>query len=75
LGPAPVSNNANNNTPAPHLPTTILIPNIPNNGNIKKVLFDGNEASLYLWTTQILVYAETYTCEQAPQETITVPPY
>jgi hypothetical protein len=42
--------------------------------NVKKVPFDGTEASFYLWTTQILGFAETYNCAQAHMGTITVPP-
>jgi hypothetical protein len=42
--------------------------------NVKKVPFDGTEASFYLWTTQVLGFAETYNCAQALLGTITVPP-
>jgi hypothetical protein len=42
--------------------------------NVKKLPFDGTEASFYLWTTQILGFAETYNCAQALLGTITVPP-
>jgi len=42
--------------------------------NVKKDPFDGTEASFYLWTTQILGFAETYNCAQALLGTITVPP-
>jgi hypothetical protein len=42
--------------------------------NVKKVPFDGTEASFYLWTTQILGFAETYNCEQAFLRRIKGPP-
>jgi hypothetical protein len=41
--------------------------------NVKKVPFDGTEASFYLYTTQILGFAETYNCAQALLGTINVP--
>jgi hypothetical protein len=42
--------------------------------NVKKVPFDGTEASFYLWTTHVLGFADTYNCAQALLGTITVPP-
>jgi hypothetical protein len=42
--------------------------------NVKKVPFDSTEASFYLWTTQVMGFAETYNCAQALLGTITVPP-
>jgi hypothetical protein len=42
--------------------------------NVKKVPFDGTEASFFFWTTQIVGFAETYNCEQALMGSITVPP-
>jgi hypothetical protein len=42
--------------------------------NVKKVPFDGTEASFCLWTTQLLGFAEAYNCDQALLGTITVPP-
>jgi hypothetical protein len=68
---ANANTHANNNAPAP--------PNNMNTDynetvNVKYDPFDGTEASFYLWTTQILGLAETYSCEQALLGTITVPP-
>jgi hypothetical protein len=41
---------------------------------LKRFSFDGTEASFYLWTTQILGFAESYRCAQALLGSITVPP-
>jgi hypothetical protein len=40
---------------------------------LKKVPFDGTQESFYLWTTQLLGFAETYNCEQALLGTLKVP--
>jgi hypothetical protein len=40
---------------------------------VKKVPFDGTQENFYLWTTQLLGFAETYNCEQALFGTLTVP--
>jgi hypothetical protein len=40
---------------------------------VKKVPFDGTHEKFYLWTTQLLGFAETYNCEQALLGTLTVP--
>jgi hypothetical protein len=40
---------------------------------VKKVHFDGTHENLYLWTTQIIGFAETFNCEQALLGTLTVP--
>jgi hypothetical protein len=64
--------NANNNA-APTI-TLTMNTDYTKTVNVKKVPFDGTEASFYLWTTQILGFAETYNCAQALLVTITVPP-
>jgi hypothetical protein len=62
--PTPHSNanpkaNANNNAaPAPTTPTNNMNNDYTKAVNLKKVPFDGTEAS-YIWTTQILGFAET----------------
>jgi hypothetical protein len=40
---------------------------------VKKVLFEGTHENFYLWTTQLLGFAETYNCEQALLGTLKVP--
>jgi hypothetical protein len=40
---------------------------------VKKVPFDGTHENFYLWTTQLLGFAETYNCEQALLGTLKVP--
>jgi hypothetical protein len=40
---------------------------------VKKVPFDGTQENFYLWTTQLLGFAETYNCEQALLGKLTVP--
>jgi hypothetical protein len=40
---------------------------------VKKVPFDGTHAKFYLWTTQVIGFAETYNCEQALLGTLKVP--
>jgi hypothetical protein len=40
---------------------------------VKKVPVDGTQENFYLWTTQLLGFAETYNCEQALLGTLTVP--
>jgi hypothetical protein len=76
-GYAPAPNNANNSTSVPNSPAhnnymnayyTISV-------NVKKVHFNGSEASFYLWTTQNLGFSETCTCEQALLATISVSPF
>jgi hypothetical protein len=66
------SSQANNNA----VPTTTPSMNTDytKTVNVKMVPFDGTEASFYLWTTQVLGFAETYNCAQALLGTITVPP-
>jgi hypothetical protein len=66
------SNNANNN--AEPTPTPTMNTDYTKTVNVKKVPFDGTEAPLYSWTTQILGFAETYNFAQALLGTITVPP-
>jgi hypothetical protein len=66
------SRNANNNAAPTITPT--LNTDYTETVYVKKVPFDGTEASFYLWTTQVLGFAETYNCAQAFLGTITVPP-
>jgi hypothetical protein len=40
---------------------------------VKRVPFDGTHENFYLWTTQLLGFAETYSCEQALLGTLKVP--
>jgi hypothetical protein len=40
---------------------------------VKIVPFDGTQENFYLWTTQLLGFAETYNCEQSLLGTLTVP--
>jgi hypothetical protein len=42
---------------------------------VKKVPFDGTKESLYLWTTLLMGFAETYGRDQALLGTLTVPPF
>jgi hypothetical protein len=65
--PIQVNNMASTTTPTMNTDYTKTV-------NVKKVPFDGTEASFYLWTTQVLGFAETYNCAQALLGTITVPP-
>jgi hypothetical protein len=52
--PSQVNNNvASTTTPTMNTDYTKTV-------NVKKVPFDGTEASFYLWTTQVLGFAETY---------------
>jgi hypothetical protein len=65
--------NAHNNAaPTPTAPT--MNKDYTKTVNVKKVPFDGFQDSFYLWTTQIVGFAETYNCAQALLGTITVPP-
>jgi hypothetical protein len=73
--PAPSPSNssqANNNVASTIMPT--MNTDYTKTVNVKKVPFYGIEASFYLWTTQVLGFAETYNCAQALLGTITVPP-
>jgi hypothetical protein len=71
--PSPSSTSqANNNVASTITPT--MNTDYTKTVNVKKVPFDGTEASFYLWTTQVLGFAETYNCAQALLGTITVPP-
>jgi hypothetical protein len=40
---------------------------------VKKVPLDGTHENFYLWTTQLLGFAETYNCEQALLGQLKVP--
>jgi hypothetical protein len=60
--------NANNNA-APATPTVNT--DYTKAVNVKKVPFDGTEAAIYLSTTQLLGFSETYNCTQAHLGTIT----
>jgi hypothetical protein len=59
-------NDKNNAAPTPIKPT--IITDFTKTDYVKNVQFDGTEASFYLWTTQILGFAETCNCG------ISVPP-
>jgi hypothetical protein len=81
--PPPIPSNSSqaNNIAAPTITPTITPTIVPTMNidytktvNVKKVPFDGTEASFFLWTTQVLGFAETYSCAQALLGTITVPP-
>jgi hypothetical protein len=66
------TSNANNNAASTTMPT--MNTDYTKTVNVKKVPFDGTKTSFYLWTTQILGFAETYNCAQTLLGTITVPP-
>jgi hypothetical protein len=72
--PSPSNSSHANNNAAPTITRTIKT-DYTKTVNVKKVPFEGTEASFYLWTTQVLGYAETYNCAQALYGTITVPPH
>jgi hypothetical protein len=40
---------------------------------VKKVPFDGTKGNFYLWTTQLLGFADTYGCDQALLGNLIVP--
>jgi hypothetical protein len=67
---------ASNNNPSNNAPvsTNNIVDHYTLSINVKKVPFEGTEASFYLWTTQILGFAESYACEQATLGNIAVPP-
>jgi hypothetical protein len=73
--PPPSPSNAShaNNNAAPII-TPTMNTDYTKTVNVKKLPFDGTEASFYLWTTQVLGFAETYNSAQALLGTITVPP-
>jgi hypothetical protein len=64
----------NNEAPTPTTTTPTMNTDYTKTVNVKKVPFDSTEASFYLWTTQMLSFAETYNCAQALLGTINVPP-
>jgi hypothetical protein len=69
--PPPIPSNpsqANNNVALTITPT--MNTDYTKTVNVKKVPFDGTEASVYLWTTQVL----GHNCAQAHLGTNTVPP-
>jgi hypothetical protein len=65
----------------PQVPVQPQVPAVPTQvpimagyaKGVKKVPFDGTQENFYLWTTQLLGFAETYNCEQALLGTLTVP--
>jgi hypothetical protein len=71
--PSPSTASVLPQNPAPTIPPT-MNSDYTKTVNDKKLPFDGTEASFYLWTTQMLGFAETYNCAQALLGTITVPP-
>jgi hypothetical protein len=66
------TSNANNNAASTSTPT--MNTDYTKTMNVKQVPFDGTGASLYLCTTQILGFPETYNCAQGLLGTNTVPP-